>query len=219
MNPQVIYILSALLILVIYHLIFYIIFVKAPLNTTIGCADAILRSWARNIMENGKDILAVQSLRNWTMATTLLASTAILISLGIINHMVNQYELDEINQLINFQHMNRESWLLLKLTILTIVFFTAFLNFSLSLRSYARVGFILGSPNNSLPFINPFSASKTIIRGARNYTLGMRGYYLSIPVIFWLFGDLAFLIGSIGLIIFLYRVDFQEAQKIKQQEK
>jgi uncharacterized membrane protein len=209
------YVIASISLLVIYHLIFYIIFRVRPYKTTIGCADEILRVWAANIIEKGKDILAVQSLRNWTMASTLLASTAILIALGVINHLVNNYELDEVTQLIVFNRMDKESWLLLKLILLTFIFFTAFLNFSLSLRSYARVGFMLGTPVDSLPMINAAGASKTLIRGARNYTLGMRGYYLAIPVIFWLFGELFFLIGAAGLIIFLYRVDVLGARKIK----
>ena len=38
-----------------------------------------------DVMRNQRDILAVQTLRNWTMASTFLASTAILIALGVFN--------------------------------------------------------------------------------------------------------------------------------------
>lgn len=44
-------------------------------------------------------------------------------------------------------------------------------------------------------------------RGGLHYTLGMRGYYLTIPLALWLFGLLWLLVGTLLLIIILYRLD------------
>ena len=44
-------------------------------------------------------------------------------------------------------------------------------------------------------------------RGGLHYTLGMRGYYLTIPLALWLFGPLWLLAGTLLLIIILYRLD------------
>ncbi len=44
-------------------------------------------------------------------------------------------------------------------------------------------------------------------RSGNYYSLGMRAYYLSVPLVFWLFGPLYLLIASIGLVVALYHVD------------
>ena len=48
---------------------------------------------------------------------------------------------------------------------------------------------------------------KILDRGGTHYTLGMRGYYLAIPLALWLFGPLWMLTGTILLIAVLYRLD------------
>ena len=58
---------------------------RNPLKTAIGRGNHARQRWVREIMRNQRDILAVQTLRNQVMAATFLASTAILISLGLLN--------------------------------------------------------------------------------------------------------------------------------------
>ena len=48
---------------------------------------------------------------------------------------------------------------------------------------------------------------KILDRGGTHYTLGMRGYYLAIPLALWLFGPLWLLSGTLLLIAVLYRLD------------
>ena len=58
---------------------------KHPLATSIGLTDHVRRRWIRSVMENQRDILAVQTLRNHIMAATFLASTAMIVSLGVLS--------------------------------------------------------------------------------------------------------------------------------------
>ena len=44
-------------------------------------------------------------------------------------------------------------------------------------------------------------------RGGRHYSLGMRAYYLTIPLALWLFGPLWLVAGSLLLIAVLYKLD------------
>ncbi|MCJ7594770.1 MAG: DUF599 domain-containing protein, partial [Desulfobacterales bacterium] len=82
-TPEIVITTVGFLILVVYHV--YLIFkVKtAPMATSIGLTNHLRREWVETIMKGSRDILAVQTLRNWVMASSLLASTAILIGLGI----------------------------------------------------------------------------------------------------------------------------------------
>ena len=76
---------AALLLLVLYHVYLYRQTRRDPLSTSQGLAHRTRALWVQTIMKGGKDILAIQTLRNWTMAATFLASAAILIGLGVLN--------------------------------------------------------------------------------------------------------------------------------------
>ena len=51
------------------------------------------------------------------------------------------------------------------------------------------------------------SVANVLNLGALHYTLGMRGYYLSVPLVLWIFGPLWMLIGTAVLLGILYRLD------------
>src|SRR5512135_3895750 len=52
---------------------------------TVQAVNVMARTiWVETIMTEGKDILAVQTLRNSTMAATFLASTSVLLIIGIL---------------------------------------------------------------------------------------------------------------------------------------
>jgi len=73
----------ALLLTLVYHVHLYRKMRSDPLSTALGLARRTRALWVQTIMKGGKDILPVQTLRNWTMAATFLASAAILIGPGI----------------------------------------------------------------------------------------------------------------------------------------
>ena len=90
----------ALLLLVVYHVQLYRKMRSDPLSTSLGLARRTRELWVQSMMKGGKDILAVQTLRNWTMAATFLASAAILIGLGIFNLAVTADKQGELSRLI-----------------------------------------------------------------------------------------------------------------------
>lgn len=207
--------LGSFTLLVVYHIFWQYNFTKRPLRTTVGCADLILKEWVANIYDKSNSILAVQTLRNWTMASTLLASTSILLALGIMNYIFNQVNVAELSSRLRYLNSDSLYSVEFKLLLVVALYVFAFLNFSLALRTYSRVGFMLGLPKEELSIINKEGAAKTLIRGARHFTMGMRGYYHSIPIFCWLFGPSALLVASIILILFLFNVDYREAQRMK----
>ncbi|MFB6357531.1 MAG: DUF599 family protein [Thiohalorhabdaceae bacterium] len=44
-------------------------------------------------------------------------------------------------------------------------------------------------------------------RGAWHYTLGMRAYYLAVPLALWLFGPELLLAAAVGTTLMLWRLD------------
>jgi uncharacterized membrane protein len=51
------------------------------------------------------------------------------------------------------------------------------------------------------------AVTQVLNHAALHYTIGMRGFYLSVPVALWLFGPVWMLAGSLLVVAVLYRLD------------
>lgn len=198
---------AAFLILVIYHIhLVYRIHI-APLTVSIGLTKHLRREWVQAIMEEKRDILAVQTLRNWVMASSFLASTAILIGLGILGAAFNTDKVAAISQALNLVGTKNESVWLFKLLVLVVNFFFAFFNFTLSIRYYNHASLAINVSPSHDPTVTYDAVADITNHAATHYTLGMRAYYLAVPFTLWLFGPSWMLIGTIILTSLLYRLD------------
>jgi uncharacterized membrane protein len=197
----------ALFLLGIYHFLLYRKIRLDPLNTAQGLSRQVRAWWVAGIMQGGKDILAIQTLRNWTMAATFLASTAILIGLGIFNLALTADKQGELSLLMSQLSNSHPVFWMSKLILLGVDFLLAFFNFALSVRYFNHVGFMINLPSDPMSSIDAGDVVEILNRGGAHYTLGMRGYYLAVPLALWLFGPLWLLAGTICLLAVLYRLD------------
>jgi len=188
-----------------YHVWLVRAYRREPAQTALGIAHAVREKWVRTVMTERRDILAVQTLRNWTMAATFLASTAMLIALGLLNVAMTTPRLAEMSHLLNAVGSRSESLWMVKLTLLTLLCFAIFLNFALAVRSYNHAAFMLTLPDEDNLAIE--RAASVVHRGAVQYHVGMRGYYVTIPLALWLLGPLWFLGSAIALIFVMRRMD------------
>src|SRR5512135_2951198 len=69
---------------------------RAPLRTYRGITRYLRREWVESIMKEKRDILSVQTLRNWIMAASFLASTSMIIGLGLLSFLFKPEHLTEI---------------------------------------------------------------------------------------------------------------------------
>ena len=81
------------------------------------------------------------------MASSLLASTAILIALGILNTAVRPAGFQEITHALNIVGTHSETLWLIKLMLLAVDFFLFFFNFTLAIRYFNHAGYGLGLPD------------------------------------------------------------------------
>ncbi len=198
---------AVFLMLVLYHVHLYRKMRSDPLSTSMGLAKRTRALWVKTIMSGGKDILAVQTLRNWTMSATFLASTAILIGLGIFNLAVTADKQGEISLIISHFSSNHPGLWLAKLIILGADFLFAFFNFTVALRYFNYAGFMINLPTNAGTELSVEDVIDILDRGGTHYTFGMRSYYLALPLALWLFGPLWLLAGTLLLIGALFRLD------------
>jgi uncharacterized membrane protein len=198
---------ASFLLLIIYHAhLIYRIKTK-PLTTTIGVTNHLRGHWVESIMEHNRDILAVQTLRNWVMASSFLASTAILISLGLVSIAASPEKMAEISPTLKeLVREHRVLWLF-KLMVLIVDFFFVFFSFCLAIRYYNHVNFMINVPSTLAHKITPDYITGILNRGMMHYSAGMRGYYLGVLLVLWLFGPIWMLLGTVVMLIALFHLD------------
>jgi uncharacterized membrane protein len=85
---EIIFAGATFVVLTSYHIYWVIQLRRAPLETYVGLARHLRRLWVESIMVHKRDILAVQTLRNSIMASSFLASTGIIIGLGLLSFLL-----------------------------------------------------------------------------------------------------------------------------------
>ena len=200
-------VLLAAIVIIAYHAHLYTKVRREPLKTAIGIGNHARQRWVRDVMKNQRDILAIQTVRNLVMAATFLASTAILISLGLLNAAFSPGIFGEISHALNLAGNPNETLWMFKLMLLGILFFITFFNFTLAIRYYNHGGIMINTIDESDPTLSADAVTSVLNHGALHFTIGMRGFYLSVPLGLWTFGPIWMLAGSLIVISVLYRLD------------
>ena len=200
---------ASFLILAIYHAQWIYRIYRKPMTTSVGITNHLRGHWVESIMEERRDILAVQTLRNLTMAASFLASTGILICLGLLSVAVSPVKMAEITPSLNELVREHRVFWLFKLMVLIVDFFFIFFSFCLAIRYLNHVNFMINVPFNLAHKITPEYVTNILNRGMMHYTMGMRGYYFSVLLFLWLFGPIWMLLGTVIMTIIFSHLDRQ----------
>jgi uncharacterized membrane protein len=123
-------------------------------------------------MGERRDILAVETQRNWVMASSLLASTTIFIALGILNTVVCPSGFQEISQALNIAGTRSETLWTIKLMLLAVDFFLPFFNFTLAIRYFNHAGYGLGLPDTHAGAASHKFVTEVVNHASLHYTIG-----------------------------------------------
>uniref|UniRef100_A0A2N9HS21 Reverse transcriptase zinc-binding domain-containing protein n=1 Tax=Fagus sylvatica TaxID=28930 RepID=A0A2N9HS21_FAGSY len=136
---------SGLLVMVAYHMWLLHRIMKHPNNTVIGINTVTRRYWVRAMMEDvsKNGVLAVQTLRNNIMASTLLASTAIMLS-SLIAVLMTSRSWDK-SEFIVFGDRS-ELGFNIKFFSILVCFLVAFLFNVQSIRYYSHASILINVP-------------------------------------------------------------------------
>ena len=200
---------GGVLILLSYHLWLAWCGRRDPLCSIQGINREVRRAWVRHIMDDpALGILAVQTLRNSTMAATFLASTAILLIIGVLNLSGEADRISASWQALNlFGQIEPRLWDI-KLLALLIDFFVAFFSFAMAVRLFNHVGYQITLPPGLRPAaVSPEQVARHLNRAGGFYSLGMRAYYLCVPLVFWIFGAHFMLLACLVLVPLLHATD------------
>ncbi|PUZ50151.1 hypothetical protein GQ55_6G036800 [Panicum hallii var. hallii] len=206
-----------LAVLLGYHLWLLLRICRRPETTVIGINAINRRIWVRHIMEepSGKHaVLAVQTMRNSIMASTVLASVAItlsslvaaLMASGAAHGLFSRSGGASSSLVVGAAG---EAALTLKFFAVLVCFLVAFLLNVQSIRYYSHTGLLVNVPLAA--HRRPASAvgyvTETLNRGFYFWSLGVRAYYFSCPVFLWLFGPIPMCASCVAMVASLYFLD------------
>ncbi|XP_047048994.1 uncharacterized protein LOC124653988 [Lolium rigidum] len=210
-----------LALMVGYHAWLLLRIRRRPTTTVIGVNSINRRIWVRHIMEepSGKHaVLAVQTIRNNIMASTLLASTAITLSSLIAVLMSGGSRGGGGGGLLPGAPLvvgaTGEEALSAKFFVILVCFLVAFLLNLQSIRYYSHTSTLVNVPLRAHRLRRPGLAvdyvTGTLNRGSYFWSLGVRAFYFSCPVFLWLFGPIPMFAACTVMVSALYFLDVCE---------
>lgn len=165
--------------------------------------------WVFKVMSSGKmDILAIQTLRNSLMAANFMATTAILLIIGILNltDKIGSWTL-ESHSLFLVTKGSVELWHL-KIALLVLNYAAAFYYFAMSIRFFNHVGYMINLGCNIQTEKVLFQQTCAYLnRAGGYYRYGSRAFFFSFPVIMWFFGPLMLIPATLVTIAGLALLD------------
>ncbi|TPX62290.1 hypothetical protein PhCBS80983_g00532 [Powellomyces hirtus] len=220
-------------LLTLYHLYLFRCVHKTPGRTVYGLTKAARRVWVAAIMFRKNEILAVQTLRNWIMASSFLATTAVLLItavLALVGQMAVRWTKETLESPVFYMlGFVTEDWFA------SVRFFNhAGMICNVNLTQTELESILEPAPaRSSGPFGNRLDSSPTkqwedpsgacyrsihnnpsrvatvLNQGCFYYSAGMRCYYIAFPLVAWFWGPWPLGISTIVLVALLRVIDFQ----------
>ena len=195
--------------LILYHVYIWLCVRRSP-ECSIQSLNAEARlAWVRHVMSDpGQGVLAIQTLRNSTMAATFFASTAVLLSMGVLTLSSQSPNLAESWHLLSRAASHHPELWMIKLLALLLDLFAAFFSFAIAVRLFNHVGYQINLPPALRPAsLTPEQVARHLNRAGGWYSVGMRAFFFAVPLVFWLFGPELMAAACVLLVPVLYHLD------------
>ncbi|MDD5366019.1 MAG: DUF599 domain-containing protein [Gallionellaceae bacterium] len=192
-----------------YYLFLNLRLRKDPTYTIQGVNELARALWVINVMNNpSRDIMAVQTLRNFIMGASLMASTAALLIIGTLTLSGQAENIAHSWHVLNLISAHSAEIWIIKVLCLLIDFIVAFFAFAMSVRLANQVVFMINVPDpGAHPSLSPHGVGQRLNRAGSLFTIGMRAFFFAVPLVFWLFGPVFLMIATTWLVFSLYRLD------------
>jgi len=170
----------------------------------LGKLQIYRNAWIMAHTHEKSNLVVVQTLRNTIMSASFLASTAIILIMGVFNLLsfINGHQQSRVVVGI-FKSVDPvvEMWRVF-LIVITLIY--TFINFTWYIRDMNYIGFILNIPKKDLDFIEGRDSTEMIsnrfLKAGLRFSMGMRGYYFLMPLFLWLIHPV-FMIGALLLVV------------------
>jgi uncharacterized membrane protein len=173
------------------------------------------RIWVESVMNNpGKDVMAVQTLRNFIMVSILMVSTATLLIVGTLTLSGQTETISRTWHALNIGGSHSAELWIVKVMCLLADFLIAFFSYALSIRLATQVLFMLNVPKDfqeAHPMLAAHHVARRLNMAGLMIAVGMRAYFFAIPLVFWLFGPIFLLLATAGVVTVISKLDRHEA--------
>ncbi|XP_010549100.1 PREDICTED: uncharacterized protein LOC104820377 [Tarenaya hassleriana] len=197
-----------LVIMAAYHAWLVSAVFRRPKLTVIALNAESRRQWVFSMMtdplKNGT--LAVQTIRNNIMASTLLATTAITLCSIIGVFVSNSSGAKSSASSIVYGNKSQVLTSIKNFTIL-VCFLVAFLCNVQSIRYYAHVSFLVTVPVSRGKKEHCEYVARNLNRGSYFWSVGLRAFYISFPLFLWTFGPIPMFLCCCLMSSVLYFLD------------
>lgn len=196
-------------LLVLYYL-FLMLHARRDPEFTIHAINQKARLlWVQDVMRNrAKDVMAVQTLRNYVMAATFKASSAILLILGTLTLSGQAESLARTWHVLNVAGSPAPEWWIVKIMCLLLALIVAFFSFAMTIRVLNHVVFLVTlPPDETHDALAPDRVAQRLNQAGTFYSIGMRAFFLTVPLVFWLFGPLFLVVSTMGIVVVFYYLD------------
>jgi len=203
----------AILTVVLYHVFLWYKAKTNPHITVIGVNSVGRRIWVESMMEDNdkKNILAIQTMRNSIMASTLVGTISVILSTGLGAVMSSTYSLkqpDPFKELAVFGGHHSELLVAIKYATPLVFLLFSFFFSSLSIRFLNQVNILVNTPLHEPCLITPDYVTQLFHRGCIFNTLATRTLYVACPLLLWILGPVPVFLSCVTMVPALYNLDF-----------
>ena len=141
------------------------------------------------------------------MGSTLMATTAILLSAGLASVISSTYSVKRpIDDAVFGAH--GEFMVALKYVSLLTVFLFSFFCHTQSIRFLNQVAILVCIPQDEKSLVTPEYWTELFEKGSILNTVGNRIFYTALPVLLWIFGPVLVFLCFVVMVPVLYNLDF-----------
>ncbi|CAL0322334.1 unnamed protein product [Lupinus luteus] len=184
--------------------------VRTQAFSTIFGIDADGRCfWVPAMMKDieKKNIVAVQSIRNMIMGSTLMATTSILLCCGLGAMISSTYSVKKpLNDSI--LGAQGEFTVALKFATLFTIFLFSFFFHSLSVRFLSQLSILICTPQDIMSMVTQEYLSDLMGKASILNIVGNRVFHSGLPLLLWIFGPVMAFLCSITVLLVLHNLDF-----------
>lgn len=183
----------------------------SPLRVARTAHAEIRARWVVAMLQReGKDteVLVVQTIRNSIMAASFMASTSALALTGTLtlSGLGNVESPVWSGSLLSGLQVS-SLLTVTKLVLLTVIFFASFMFCTMSVRYFSHTGYLITTEIGYPQHRRQALAVTYLNRAGYQYSLGLRTFFMCIPILISLFSTWLMLPATLFLIIMLYRFD------------
>ena len=184
---------------------------RDPSYSIIFVNDLARRIWVEHVMSNpGKDVMAVQTLRNFIMYPILMVSTTTFLIVGTLTLSGQAENISRSWHAINFIGSHSAELWIIKVMCLLADFLVAFFAYAMAVRLTNHVLFMLNVPKefqDTHDMLSPKNVAGRLNQAGYMVAVGMRAFIFSIPLVFWLFGPVYLILATAGVVAILSNID------------